>query len=87
MTTRDWKELSITPKEFIAGVVFVFTMSGVWYKLYFENDNLKELQAKNAAIIDKLQERVRILEDKELQRRTLEDQQKEQANYSLKRVK
>lgn len=37
----NFKDINISPKDFIAGLVFVFTMSGVWYKVYFEADDRK----------------------------------------------
>lgn len=49
----DWTNINIGLKEFLAAMVFVISMSGVYYNLYYKQDSIRvDLQGK----IDKLSE-------------------------------
>ena len=72
----SWDRISISPKEFIAGLVFVFTMSGVWYKVYYNSETTNKEVHKLERRVDSVEGRVKVMEDLELRRAIREEYNK-----------
>ena len=96
MRPQSWQDINLNVKEFIFGLGIVFSVSGTWYKLYFEKDHdraafnsykaeIKVEMDKREARIFYLEQRVRTLEDAETRRKAIEDA--ENRYYPLKRIK
>lgn len=95
MAAIDWKNIKFTGKEFIGAVVFVFTISGMWYNVQFrikENqdqitNHVTEAKGKWDAIgskIDKLETKVAELENDKRIRDALQEYNR--GYYPMKKV-
>jgi hypothetical protein len=91
----DWKNMNFSAKDVIAITLFLFSTSGVYYKVFYENENTKriyEMQVKTNessirlinARIDLLENNLRTLQDDEIKRKVREEvlQEQQQRNSS-----
>jgi len=81
----EWSNLKVTSKDVLAALIFTFTASGVYYKLYYEGKLTNETDAIR---ITNLENEVRVLkqenaafkdwqrkiDDDNLRRHTLEEE-------------
>lgn len=95
-----WEDIQISGKELLAVIVFIFSMSGIYYKLFYDKDMSEKVfqsyMKTNDARIDLMEanqktqnqifhEQLRILSDDYKERKAIEKYQKE--NFQpLKRV-
>lgn len=77
-----WKSVVFSSKDVIYIIAFVFSMSGIYYKLFFQEDMrtvqmqaVKDEQLKIQGDVNQLKLDVRHLQDADLRRTTIEQQQ------------
>ena len=93
-----WTNVTIGPKEFIAAIFFVVSLSGVWYdskstgaKYRTETSTkITNLEADNAALKDRvkaLEGAVKELADDKIRRDAIEDTRAQSGYVPMRRVK
>lgn len=94
MPRVDWNNLTFSGKEIITVASFCFAISGLYYKTIItdqENKQKYELQqnadskemAQVLAELDRMRKDIRILQDNDLKRTTLESNQQESSKGYL----
>ncbi len=68
----DWQNINVNARELIMIIAFVVTISGTWYKIYYEIPTLQERITQQDLIIKDNNNRIRALEDKEIARQERE---------------
>lgn len=71
-----WNDLTLTAKEFVGAIIFVFSMSGIYYKIYFNQSTQEERVRRVEQFMLENSKKQDVLWEDYIRRKAIEDYKK-----------